>query len=168
MGYRSQVVYAIEPDIDSEDKDVGLGKWRMFLAEARVQPKTAYAMSMIDNTGMHVAKDKKYWTGGLDSKNNSIMIELLDVKWYDSYPEVESFKSLIELAESEGYTDHINLAYVRIGEEDGDVETYHVNEGYRLITTWSSYDYADVSFQETDEDRRNVSTKPKQKEKNNV
>ena len=72
------------------------------------------------------------------------------------------------MAESEGYTDHINLAYVRIGEEEGDLETYHVNEGYRLITTWSSYDYADVSFQETDEDRRNVSTKPKQEEKNNV
>ena len=165
MGYRSQVVYAIEPAIDSEDKDVGLGKWRMFLAEARVKLETAHAMSMIDNTGLHVAKDEKYWTGGLDSKNNSILIEFSEVKWYDSYPEVESFKSLVDLAESEGYTDHINLAYIRIGEEDCDVETYHVNEGYQLLTSWTSYDVAELSFEESDEDRRNVSTEPKQGEK---
>lgn len=42
-----------------------------------------------------------------------------DVKWYESYPDVIAFTTMLEnLQEIEGY----NYEFVRIGEEDDDVE----------------------------------------------
>lgn len=131
MGYRSQVVYAIEPH------EKGRGEWAMFIAEAKAKPETQQAMSVILGDCKDI--EYPYWKGGLDSENESILIEFDDVKWYDSFDEVISFNALLDLAESYE-NERIDAAYIRIGEEEGDVETRYVNEGYELVRAYSFYE----------------------------
>ena len=149
MGYRSGVVYAIEPQTGDE----ALGKWTTFLAEARANPNTELAMSMIDNNKVHFGTP--FWTGGLDSKNHAILMQFEDVKWYDSYPEVTSLNALINLTEEEGYQGFINAAYVRIGEDQGDVETRYVEEGYALVMACSYYEIDASTFEKSDNNEEN-------------
>ena len=137
MGYRSQVVYAIEP------KEKAKGTWTMFIAEAKAKPETQRAMSMILDDCTDI--EHPYWEGGLDSKNQAILMKFDDVKWYDSFDEVISFNALIDLAES--YEDEaIDAAYIRIGEDEGDVETRYINDGYELVRAYSYYDIEGSRF----------------------
>ena len=157
MGYRSSVVYAIEPSPDSLDK------WFVFLAEARNCPTTQLAMQMIDRGGEWADKPKEvWWRGGLDSKNNSILMEFEDTKWYDSFDEPKSFNALFDMIEQD-YEDLINAGYIRVGEEQDDVETRHVNDGYELVRAISYYEVDGSSYQQCDFEqdeitRRSVST----------
>lgn len=144
MGYRSQVVYAIEPH------EKGRGEWAMFIAEAKAKPETQQAMSVILGDCKDI--EYPYWKGGLDSENESILIEFDDVKWYDSFDEVISFNALLDLAESYE-NERIDAAYIRIGEEEGDVETRYVNEGYELVRAVSYYEVDGSRF-----DSANVDT----------
>lgn len=161
MGYRSQVVYAIEPARKTATTPVD--KWFVFLAEARNCPTTQLAMQMIDRGGEWADKPKEvWWRGGLDSKNNSILMEFEDVKWYDSFDEPQSFKALFDMIEQD-YTDEIHAGYVRVGEEQDDIETYYVNEGYELVRGISYYEVDGSSYQQCDFEqdeitRRSVST----------
>ena len=110
MGYRSSVVYAIEPSPDSLDK------WFVFLAEARNCPTTQLAMQMIDRRGEWADKPKEvWWRGGLDSKNNSILME-----------------------------------------EQDDVETRYVNDGYELVRAISYYEIDGSSYQQCDHEQEEI------------
>ena len=150
MGYRSSVVYAIEPSPDSLDK------WFVFLAEARNCPTTQLAMQMIDRRGEWADKPKEvWWRGGLDSKNNSILMEFEDVKWYDSFDNVISFKALLDMIEQD-YEGLINAAYVRVGEEQDDVETRYVNDGYELVRAISYYEIDGSSYQQCDHEQEEI------------
>ena len=159
MGYRSQVVYAIEPSPD----DILFDKWFVFLAEARNCPTTQLAMQMIDRTGEWADPNEIYWRGGLDSKNNSILMEFEDVKWYDSFDNVISFKALLDMIEQD-YKELINAGFVRVGEESDDIETYYVHEGYELVRAISYYEVDGSSYQLCDHEQeeklssRNAST----------
>lgn len=164
MGYRSEVIYAIQPTRNEES----LEKWFVFLAEARNCPTTQHAMSMIDQSGEYEAMKESdlWWRGGMDSDNNAILIEFDNVKWYDSFDEVQSFTALMDMI-GKDYEDYIHAAYIRIGEEEGDVETRYENEGYELARVVSYYQIESTNFDTADRHRRNVSTKPKQEEVSN-
>ena len=100
--------------------------------------------------------------GGLDSKNNSILMEFEDTKWYDSFDEPKSFNALFDMIEQD-YEDLINAGYIRVGEEQDDVETRHVNDGYELVRAISYYEVDGSSYQQCDFEqdeitRRSVST----------
>ena len=89
-------------------------------------------------------------------------MEFEDVKWYDSFDEVISFKALFDMIEQD-YEDLINAGYVRVGEEQDDVETLYVNEGYELVRAISYYEVDGSSYQQCDFEqdeitRRSVST----------
>tara|TARA_R110000823_G_C15863279_1_gene493424 strand:- start:365 stop:874 length:510 start_codon:yes stop_codon:yes gene_type:complete len=147
MGYRSEVAYAIQVDRQQRepvpDKS---GVWFLFLSEARVNPDTQMAMSMIDNDGKHFEGDT-FWEGGLDSENESIYLRLSDVKWYDSYPEVVSLNALMDLAEKYHVAhDCISGSYVRIGEDSDDVEERHFTADASLLRTWCDFDAEEVRY----------------------
>ena len=144
MGYRSQVVYAIEPNLTIvKNEEKAKDTWTMFIAEAKAKLETQQAMSMILDDCKDI--EHPYWKGGLDSENHSILIEFDDVKWYDTFDEVISFNALIDLAES--YEDEaIDAAYIRIGEDEGDVETRYINDGYELVRAYSYYDIEGSRF----------------------
>jgi hypothetical protein len=67
--------------------------------------------------------------------NQSIVCYFADVKWYDSFNDVQSTMSLLQLAESYVEGKHpLSYAYVRIGEDNDDVEHECGGEkGFHLI-----------------------------------
>jgi hypothetical protein len=89
-------------------------------------------------------------------------MEFEDTKWYDSFDEPKSFNALFDMIEQD-YDELINAGYIRVGEEQDDVETRHVNEGYELVRAVSYYEVDGSSYQQCDFEqdeitRRSVST----------
>lgn len=159
MGYRSEVMYTIEP----KDTPEAHAKWYVFLAEARNCPTTKLAMEMIDRGGEWADKPKEvWWRGGLDSQHMAIMMEFEDVKWYDSYKEPESFRALFDMIEQD-YEDDISAAYVRKGEDDDDIESRYIGDGWEMVRVVSYFEVDNSNYEECDHEqdevtRRSVST----------
>ena len=120
MGYRSTVAYTIRftpiPDPQAEDGaeyadafDVKQCKesFYTFLAEAKVKC-----------TGAINDEDTK-----VDESNMAINFFASDVKWYESYEDVQCHEALIQL--SKDWVDmenrHIGGIFIRIGEEMDDI-----------------------------------------------
>lgn len=108
MGYRSDVAYTIRftPEYSTEKMPVDPKPMRdaffTFIAEAKSKPATELAMKEVS-----VEEDKLQLNFYCDS-----------VKWYDSFPEVESHEQLVSLAR-EWVADcpYIGVIFVRVGEE---------------------------------------------------
>jgi hypothetical protein len=97
MGYRSDVAVAIYGDDRS--------------------PEKYETLKLLMNTTFKDVNDENDadWH---DSKC-VLMFQARDVKWYESYPEVSRFmKMLDEIGELEGF----NYEFLRIGEDDDDIE----------------------------------------------
>jgi hypothetical protein len=118
MGYRSDVAYTIR-FTKAED-------YHLFVLEAKTNPEVAGALG--DCT--------------LDDDKMRIDFNVTDIKWYDSYPEVQMHEKLIAQAESwcdddthiavkEGGLEaslapyRVSFIFVRIGENIDDVEERH-------------------------------------------
>lgn len=160
MGYRSEVVYSIQP----KDTPEAQAKWFVFLAEARNCPTTKLAMEMIDRGGEWADNPKEvWWRGGLDSLHNSILMEMEGVKWYDSYDEPKSFSALFDMIDQD-YDEDIDAAYVRDGEEDDDIESRYIGDGWELVQVRSYYElgegcvYEECDHVQDETTRRNLST----------
>lgn len=56
-------------------------------------------------------------------------------KWYENYTDIGAFESLwAHFAElSVNGNDKIHGAFARIGEDENDIETRYINEGYELV-----------------------------------
>jgi len=112
MGYRSNVVYKI--------KFFDEATMKLFLAEAKA--KEEYKEALED--GLEI-----------DEAKLQIKYEADSVKWYDEYSDVQSHEALIHLAKE--YRDdnekELEYAFARIGEEDGDIETYASENGYEMV-----------------------------------
>jgi hypothetical protein len=133
MGYRSTVAYTIrftpfsnpqesEQGEFPSDKDINKCKesFYTFLAEAKLK----YLGAMNDD-GMRV-----------DESNMAINFLAYDVKWYESYEDVQVHENLISLSKEwadEGETANPNIGgiFMRIGEEMDDM----VEEG------WGEHDW---------------------------
>ena len=104
MGYRSDVAYVISfASIADRDTFVELVKNKndKFLTEALDECETEH-------------KDRPLITFRAD-----------DQKWYESYPDVQAHHNLMDYA-VEVYEHTSGWRFIRVGEDDGDVE---VNEG---------------------------------------
>ena len=129
MGYRSEVVMAIQMD-DHEDEE-SVKNWHLFIAELKANSKCELAMKELtkkDNTleHMHV---------GIDMKNCSLYVSFSDVKWYDSYPDVQSYTYLFGLATNYCNDTKFGMSacFLRVGEDDDDVTSEYYGElGYEL------------------------------------
>ena len=99
MGYRSDVGLVIRRD------EKGAIKIPELLAMAKV-----------------AGVDPAIWEGAdrVDSEDDVFVFLMTDTKWYDDYPEVKALEKLMEIAEkAEGFS----YRFVRIGEEEDDIET---------------------------------------------
>jgi hypothetical protein len=112
MGYRSNVAYKI--------KFFDKATMALFLAEAK--SKEEYRKALDDKLE-------------IDEEKLQIKYEADSVKWYDDNEWVQSHEALINLAKEyrDGDEKELEYAFARIGEEDGDVETYASEHGYDMV-----------------------------------
>ena len=118
MGYRSDVAYTIRFVSDHDEKNKQ--SFYTFLAEAKAKAATAPCFS-----------ESSWGRGGddgfiVDEARCRINFSADDVKWYESYPDVACHDALIELAgewvNDEDNKSEIAFMFVRIGEENDDIE----------------------------------------------
>lgn len=111
MGYRSDVSTVIYGDDRAAEK---------------------YALlKTLMNTTFKVAYDS--WSADAIWHDTKHVLEfkIEDVKWYESYADVAAFTQMLEdLQEIEG----LNYEFVRIGEDDEDVERNNHGDGCEYIT----------------------------------
>ena len=114
MGYRSDVAYTIRFTSDHDEKN--RQSFYTFLAEAK--SKAATAPCFTEETGQ--------WSEfEVDEKRFRINFAADDVKWYESYPDVQCHEALISLAKEwadESDNPEIGYRFVRIGEDADDIE----------------------------------------------
>jgi hypothetical protein len=72
----------------------------------------------------------------LDRENCCIWVYFSHVKWYDGSETPDSFKALFDLVENYNainkQQDVIDAVYIRIGEENDDIEFEYLGDGYEL------------------------------------
>lgn len=123
MGYRSAVTAVIYPDEPEDPMSHALHK------EYETEKYNALRVLMGTKFALLMESD---WFGDLaqwDDKNQRLVFEMQDVKWYDSYEDVKAFEAmLIEVTEL-GYCSEL----VRVGEETNDIEHRHDGNGVRYI-----------------------------------
>lgn len=114
MGYRSDVAYTIR--FVSEDDTKNKQSFYTFLAEAKSRAATAPCFS-----------DDHWAEVEIDETRLRINFAVDDTKWYPSYPSVACHEALIDLADEWANDDanfsEIAYRFVRIGEEQEDIET---------------------------------------------
>ena len=115
MGYRSDVAYTIR--FVHDDNTNNKQSFYTFIAEAKANAATAMCFS----------EEERQWAEfEVDEAKFRINFHADDVKWYESYPDVQCHEALIALArewdEDEDNNSGIAYAFVRIGEENDDIE----------------------------------------------
>ena len=108
MGYRSDLVVLIYPDVENA-------------VDARA--KYEQLKLLMGTTFKHVVEEFEAYATWID-ESHVLKFKLDDVKWYPSYSDVQMFEKMLSAfsgddeAGIEGYC----TEFVRIGEESGDVE----------------------------------------------
>jgi hypothetical protein len=123
MGYRSNLMVLIYPDVDKVEAE---------------SPKYEQLKLLMGTTFKHIGEEfgDPYMTW-LDS-DHVLKFEINDVKWYPSYPDVQMFEKMLGTFKGSGDDDEDIKGYctefVRIGEESDDVEEVHTghNNHYYL------------------------------------
>ena len=120
MGYRSDVKYVI--DFTSKEAKIG------FLAQVR----------MIGGDLQTALDETNY-----DNDTARIFFAEDNVKWYDSYPEVQAHDKLLSMAEEQSPEMCNGYHFVRLGEEFDDIETRYAGENppYDSINIHRSVDF---------------------------
>jgi hypothetical protein len=127
MGYRSQVAYVISFD----DKQT----LNEFIAKIMV-------------LGGHVCDAlKECQIEVVEGMLNCYRINFFasDVKWYDTFPEVEGHNMLRELAE-EWYSGKSASRFIRIGEEHGDIDEQTEGDSADLYDDFYTYTHMELPF----------------------
>ena len=117
MGYRSDVAYTIRfvSDHDTNNEQ----SFYTFLMEAKANPKCQIALAEV----------------AIDHKKQAFYFSANDVKWYESYPDVDSHNALF--AQARAWVDQtieqqthcsIGAIFTRIGESTDDVEEIAVGD----------------------------------------
>ena len=144
MGYRSEVVIAIQMDKNDEKS---VKDWHLFMAELKTDSKCDIAMRELTNgkNGEGVRDEE-----GIDMKNCSLYVRFDDVKWYDTDEWVQSFNRIIGKASHYCDSDDFDMSacFLRVGEETNDVvEECYGAYGYDLAYISTPYiETTDVKF----------------------
>ena len=110
MGYRSNVVALIYPDTADHTTDDELYE----------------ALKTIMNTTFKDVMDAFSGDAFWRERSKCLMFKIDDVKWYDSYPDVQKFKAMMDAFHDGGHDGEIPgycTEFVRTGEDYDDVET---------------------------------------------
>jgi hypothetical protein len=129
MGYRSDVAYTIRFEGDEDEKN--RQSFYTFLAEAKCKDEYKIALDEVD----------------IDEKRLRFNYEAQSVKWYDSFPEVQSHDKFFALGEEYCATLTVPIAgsFLRVGEDSSDIEERSfgdfdydwVHVSRQIITDWS-------------------------------
>jgi hypothetical protein len=134
MGYRSDVAYTIRFTNDHDTNNDQ--SFYTFLMEAKANPRCQIALAEVD----------------IDYKRKQFNFTAHDVKWYESYPDVDSHTALFEQAkdwvkQTLDQQTHCTLGAIfsRIGENTDDVEEIAIGDydwewiriSRQIITDWS-------------------------------
>ena len=106
MGYRSDIAYTIRFEGDEDEKN--RQSFFTFLAEAKSKDEYKIALEEVD----------------IDEKRLRFSYKIQSVKWYDSFPDVQSHDKLFALGEEYASTLIVPIAgsFLRIGEDSSDIE----------------------------------------------
>ncbi len=122
MGYRSQVTAVIYPATPEDPMSHALHK------EYELDKYNALRVLMTTKFEQLMGK----WFGGeaqWDDRNQRLVFEMQDVKWYEGYEDVTAFNAmLIEVTEL-GYCSE----FIRVGEETDDIESRYEGEGVKYL-----------------------------------
>jgi len=145
MGYYSEVGYKIKFDEvvpysndtpDSEKQSTSRDLFNIFVAEAKTKDETKLCFEDDDFE--------------IDEKNLFIKFYASSVKWYDDYADVQCHEALLELADdwitqqaedTKLIGSCIRWGFVRIGEENDDIDERHNNDGYELVYLTRGIDF---------------------------
>ena len=121
MGYRSDVMALIYPDVESPEADA-----------ARYEQ-----LKVLMSTTFKAVSDEfgdPYMTWIDDAR--VLKFEIEDVKWYPSYPDVQMFTQMLETfsGDSDAGIPGYCTEFVRIGEESDDAEEFHTGENNQYYT----------------------------------
>lgn len=87
------------------------------------------------------------------SKNGDIIIVWQWIKWYPSYKDVASVEAFVDdiCSNSEDYIDDPQVSFLRIGEDDGDIERKNSGDWvFRDLAVTVSYDYDNTDLENND------------------
>lgn len=104
MGYRSSVTVAIYPDDRDQEKYATLKVLMGTTFKDAIAPFDE-GCNWYDNKGV-------------------LVIEIGDVKWYDSFPDVQAFHQMLEdlTKGADGGIEGYNYEMIRLGEDDNDID----------------------------------------------
>jgi hypothetical protein len=110
MGYRSEVGYLIM----FTEQEV----YNQFKVQYKLDDKFKYCWEDEENTNEYAS------TLRFNDEKCMVTFKASDVKWYDTFDDVKCHDALLDLADEyhEKYN-CVDWAFVRIGEEEGDIET---------------------------------------------
>lgn len=109
MGYRSNVMAVIYPDTADHTTDA----------------EPYEALKTIMNTTFKDVMDAFGGDAHWNDRSKCLVFKIDDVKWYESYPDVQRFKAMMDTFHDGGHDDEIVgycTEFVRIGEDYDDVE----------------------------------------------
>ena len=120
MGYRSEVYMAIDAHDGTTEEHGGS-------ASGSAQENFFRFKAMADAAGLTPTQEQWGDGGeeGIGWTQTSFDFKVSSVKWYPSFPEIQQMEAFFNLARrmnDEG-TAYLSGAFVRIGEDHGDVET---------------------------------------------
>ena len=116
MGYRSEVGYLIM----FKEQEV----YNQFKVQYKLDDKFKLCWEDEENTNEYAS------TLRFNDEKCMVTFKATDVKWYDSYPDVRCHHDLLTLADEyhEKYN-CVSWTFVRVGEEQGDVESQYGGDG---------------------------------------
>ena len=115
MGYRSEVAYAIQfKDADALKEFVGLHA---------INEDTRQALNECELS---------------NDDQPALLFKAEDVKWYDSYEEVQAHNKLLDSVD-EAFSDRAGYHFLRIGEDDDDNE--QKDGGHRELIPWDAFSF---------------------------
>lgn len=121
MGYRSDVMALIYPDVESPEADAARYE------QLKVLMSTTFKSLVEDDFGSCMT-----W---IDDAR-VLKFEIEDVKWYPDYPDVQMFMRMLSMfnGDSENEIPGYCTEYIRIGEESDDAEEFHTGENNQYYT----------------------------------
>jgi hypothetical protein len=116
MGYRSDLALVVYPDYDNPSEA------RTHEARAADCVVKYQTLKLLMNTQFKDVNEG--WSPTFDDPRQQMLIQATDIKYYDSFPEIQALERLKDEIVELGYC----MEFIRIGEESDDIdETYEGN-----------------------------------------
>lgn len=130
MGYRSEVLYKL----DDRSKPI-------LLMYQLTHPKKWHAIQEEFGNNICLGNDGSTCPGNNSGLTHCFRLHLQDVKWYQNYEFVQTMSHFWDyLCEHEeaSPTLEVHAVFIRIGEENGDIENETLGHGYDLANPYTT------------------------------